>query len=58
METEKVEVFILKVDEDEILRDEEGRPRNSTWQLINAEGSVNPDVIDVAETIDFDLSWE
>ncbi|WZZ87591.1 hypothetical protein YC2023_116170 [Brassica napus] len=30
VETEKVEVFILKADEDEILRDEEGRPRNST----------------------------
>nr|VDD09862.1 unnamed protein product [Brassica oleracea] len=41
-----------------MLRDEEGRTRNSTGQLINAEGVVIPDVIDVAETNDFDLNRE
>ena len=29
VETEKVEVLIVKVDENEMLRDEEGHPRNS-----------------------------
>uniref|UniRef100_A0A0D3CFN3 Retrotransposon gag domain-containing protein n=1 Tax=Brassica oleracea var. oleracea TaxID=109376 RepID=A0A0D3CFN3_BRAOL len=52
-ETEKVEVLILKVDENGMLRDEEGRPRNSTRHLINAQGVVLPDVIDVAEMNDF-----
>ena len=47
-----------KVDEDGIFRDEEGRPRNRAGQLINAEGVVIPDVIDVAETNDFDLNCE
>ena len=54
--TEKVEVLILKVNENEMLRDEEGRPRNITGQLINVEGAVIPDVIDVAKTNDFDLN--
>ena len=58
VETEKVKVLILKVDENEMLRDEEGRTRNSAWQLINALGGVIPDVIDVAEMNDFDLSRE
>ena len=58
MEAEKVEVLILTVDENGMLRDEEGRTRNSTGQLINAEGAVIPDVIDVAETNNFDLNRE
>uniref|UniRef100_A0A0D3CH73 Uncharacterized protein n=1 Tax=Brassica oleracea var. oleracea TaxID=109376 RepID=A0A0D3CH73_BRAOL len=58
METEKIEVLILKVDENGILRDEECRTRNSAGQLINAQGAVIPDVIDVAEMNDFDLSRE
>ncbi|KAF3574929.1 hypothetical protein F2Q69_00058832 [Brassica cretica] len=58
LEAEKVEVLILKVDENGMLRDEEGRTRNSTGQLINAEGAVIPDLIDVAETKDFDLNHE
>ncbi|KAF3556224.1 hypothetical protein F2Q69_00014062 [Brassica cretica] len=41
-----------------MLRDEEARTRNSTGQLINAERAVIPDVIDVAEMNDFDLSRE
>ena len=53
-----MEVLILKVDENGMLRDEEGRTRNSTEQLINAEGAVILDVIDVAETNDFDLNRE
>ncbi|KAL0641119.1 hypothetical protein Bca4012_103710 [Brassica carinata] len=58
LEVEKVEVLILKVDENGMLRDEEGRTRNSAGQLINAQGAVIPDVIDVAEMNDFDLSRE
>ena len=58
METEKVEVLILNVDENGMLRDEEDRPRDSTRQLINAEGVVIPDVISVAGTNDFDLNRE
>ena len=58
VETEKVEVLILKVDENEMLRDEEGRTHNSAWQLINAQGDVIPDVIVVAEMNGFDLSRE
>ncbi|KAF3573184.1 hypothetical protein F2Q69_00059480 [Brassica cretica] len=57
-ETEKIEVLILKVDENEMLRDEEGRIRNSAGQFINAQGAVIPDVIVVAEMNDFDLSRE
>jgi len=57
-ETEKIEVLILKVDENGMLRDEEGRTRNSAWQLINAQGDVIPDVIVVAETNDFDMGRE
>ncbi|KAF3502672.1 hypothetical protein F2Q69_00043057 [Brassica cretica] len=41
-----------------MLRDEEGRTRNSTGQLINAEGAVISDMIDVGETNDFDLNRE
>nr|VDD54754.1 unnamed protein product [Brassica oleracea] len=41
-----------------MLRNEEGRTRNIIEQLINAEGAVIPDVIDVAETNDFDLNRE
>ncbi|KAF3575298.1 hypothetical protein F2Q69_00059498 [Brassica cretica] len=41
-----------------MLRDEEGHTRNSAGQLINAQGAVIPDVIDVAEMNDFDLSRE
>uniref|UniRef100_A0A0D3D7V5 Uncharacterized protein n=1 Tax=Brassica oleracea var. oleracea TaxID=109376 RepID=A0A0D3D7V5_BRAOL len=58
LEAENVEVLILMVDENGMLRDEEGRTRNSTRQLINAHGAVIPDVIDVAEMNDFDLSRE
>ncbi|KAF3555997.1 hypothetical protein F2Q69_00013822 [Brassica cretica] len=43
LEAEKGEVLILKVDENEMLRDEEGRTRNSAGQLINAQGAVIPD---------------
>ena len=56
VETNNIEVLILKVNENEMLRDEEGRPRNITGQLINVEGAVIPDVIDVAKTNDFDLN--
>ncbi|KAF3602336.1 hypothetical protein F2Q69_00036206 [Brassica cretica] len=41
-----------------MLRDEEGRTRNSAEQLINAHCDVIPDVIVVAEMNDFDLSRE
>ena len=51
-------MLILKVDENEMLRDEEGRTRNNAWQLINAQDAVIPDVIVVAEMNDFDLSRE
>ena len=51
-------MLILKVDEIEMLRDEEGRTRNSAWQLVNAQGSVIPDMIAVDEMNDFDLSRE
>ena len=51
-------MLILQVDENVMLRDEEGRTRNSTRQLINAEDDVIPDVIDVAETNNFDLNCE
>ncbi|KAF2589338.1 hypothetical protein F2Q70_00038900 [Brassica cretica] len=57
-ETEKIEELILKVEGNGMLRDEEGRTRNNTWQLINAQGAVIPYVIDVAEMNDFDLSRE
>ena len=51
-----IEVLILKVDENEMLRDEEGRTRNNAWQLINAQGDVISDLIVAAEMNDFDLS--
>uniref|UniRef100_A0A0D3CSU9 Retrotransposon gag domain-containing protein n=1 Tax=Brassica oleracea var. oleracea TaxID=109376 RepID=A0A0D3CSU9_BRAOL len=57
-EIEKIEVLILKVDENGMLRDEEGCTRNSTGQLINDPGAVIPDVNYVAEMNDFDLSRE
>ena len=40
------------------MRDKEGRPRNRAGQLIIAEGSVIPDVINVSGTNDFDLNHE
>ncbi|KAF3581724.1 hypothetical protein DY000_02034421 [Brassica cretica] len=43
---QKVEVLILRVDENGMLRDEEGRTRNSTGQSINAQGVVIPDLLD------------
>ncbi|KAF3578553.1 hypothetical protein DY000_02033300 [Brassica cretica] len=49
---------MLKVDENGMLRDKEGRTRNVAGQLINAQGAVNPDVISFAEMNDFDLSRE
>ncbi|CAG7909608.1 unnamed protein product, partial [Brassica rapa] len=55
-ETEKVEALILKIDKKGIWRDEEGRLCSLTGQLINAEGSVIPDVIAVAETNTFNLT--
>ncbi|KAF3512089.1 hypothetical protein F2Q69_00006059 [Brassica cretica] len=58
LEAEKVDVLILTVDENGMLRDEEDRTRNSTGQLINAEGAVIPDVTYVAETNNFDLNRE
>ncbi|KAF3532905.1 hypothetical protein DY000_02040726 [Brassica cretica] len=57
-ETEKIEVLILEVDENGMLRDEECRTRNSAEQLINAHRVVILDVIVVAEMNDFDLSRE
>ena len=57
-ETEKTKVLILKLDENGMLRDKKGRTRNSAGQLINAQGDVIPDVIDVAEMNDFDLTRE
>ena len=57
-ETEKIEVLILKVDENGMLRDEEGRTRNSAGELIIAHGVVIPDLIVVAEMNNFDLSRE
>ncbi|KAF2531281.1 hypothetical protein F2Q70_00029976 [Brassica cretica] len=57
-ETGKIEVLILKVDENGMLRDEEGCTRNSAVKLINAQGVVIPDVIVVAELNDFNLSRE
>lgn len=58
METENIEVLILSFDENGFLRDEEGRIRNSAWQLINAHDAVIPYVIVAAEMNDFDLSRE
>ncbi|XP_033130771.1 uncharacterized protein LOC117126544 [Brassica rapa] len=55
-ETEKVEALILKIDKKGIWRDEECRPCSLTRQLINAEGSLIPDVIAVAETNTFNLT--
>ncbi|KAG5399969.1 hypothetical protein IGI04_014576 [Brassica rapa subsp. trilocularis] len=55
---EKLEVLILKVDENGMLRDEEGHTRNSACQLINAQGVVILDVIVVVEMNDFYLSRE
>ncbi|KAG2298566.1 hypothetical protein Bca52824_035038 [Brassica carinata] len=49
MKIEKDERLILKIDKKGIWRDKEGRPRSSTRQLINAEGTVILDVIVVAE---------
>ena len=57
-ETEMIEVLIRKVDENGMSREEEGRTRNSTEQLINAQGAVIPDMIVVVEMNDFDLSRE
>ena len=55
---EKVEVLILSLNENGVLRDEEGRTRNNAWNLINAQGAAIPDVIVVAEMNDFDLNHE
>ena len=55
VETKKVEVLILKVDENEILRDNESRARKSTGQLIYSQGTAIPDAIIVAESDDFEL---
>ncbi|KAF3559934.1 hypothetical protein F2Q69_00015941 [Brassica cretica] len=44
LEAEKVEVLTLKVDENGMLRDKEGRTRNNAGQLINAQGAVIPDI--------------
>ncbi|KAG2322930.1 hypothetical protein Bca52824_016143 [Brassica carinata] len=56
MEIEKDERLILKIDMKGIWRDKEGRPRSSTRQLINAEGTVIPEVIAVAEMNTFGLN--
>ena len=53
-----IEVLILKVDDNGMLRDEEDRTQNNAWKLINAKGAVIPDVIVVADMNDFDLSRE
>ncbi|KAJ4901839.1 Uncharacterized protein Rs2_15790 [Raphanus sativus] len=58
VETEEVNVIILRFDENWMLRDEEGHPRNTTGQLINAKCVVIPDVIVVVETTEFDLNRE
>ncbi|KAG5414866.1 hypothetical protein IGI04_002433, partial [Brassica rapa subsp. trilocularis] len=44
------------IDKKGIWRDEEGRPCSLTEQLINVEGSVIPDVIDVAEMNTFSMT--
>ncbi|KAF3552633.1 hypothetical protein DY000_02007639 [Brassica cretica] len=40
VETEKIEVLILKIGENGMLRNEEGRTRNSAGQFINAQESI------------------
>ena len=51
-------MLILKVGENGMLRDKEGRPRNIVGQLINVQGAVIHDVIVVVEMIDFEMSRE
>ena len=48
-------MLILKVDENGILRDNEGRARSSTRQLIYTQGTTIPDAIIVAERDDFEM---
>ena len=57
-ETKKIKVRILKLDENGMLRDEEGHTRNSAWQLFNAQGVVIHDIIAIALMNDFDLNRE
>lgn len=57
VEIEKVEVLIMRFDENEMLW-EKSHTRNSAWQLNNVQGVVIPDVVAVAEMNDFDLSCE
>lgn len=45
MRTEKAGVLILSIDENGVLRDREGRARNSAWQLIYTQAVVIPDTI-------------
>ncbi|KAF3575387.1 hypothetical protein F2Q69_00059161 [Brassica cretica] len=52
LETEKIEVLILKVDENVMLRHEEGRTRNSTEQLINADGLPHEDPRDLIKELE------
>ena len=51
-------MLIHKVDENGILRDEEGRTCNNAGHLINAQGAVISDVINGSEVNDFDLNRE
>ena len=51
-------MLIHKVDENGILRDEEGRTCNNAGHLINAQGAVISDVINCSEVNDFDLNRE
>lgn len=53
--TEKVKVLILSIDENKVLRDKEGRVRNSAKQLIYTKRDVVPNAINFAERDDFEL---
>ena len=50
-----VEVLILSFNENAVLRDEEGRARNTAGQLIHTHGAVIHDALAVAERDDFEL---
>ena len=53
---EKVEVLILSIDENGVQRDEEGRARNSSRQLIHTQVTAIPDDTIVDERDDFELT--
>ena len=51
----KVEVLILSLDKNGVLRDEDIRARNSVGKLIHTQGTAIPDDSTVVEKDDFDL---